>query len=976
MAKRWVNDNTYGTGGYYVDDETGNLYDSSGNQINAPGYVSPSGGAGGRPPGGVLQLGGQWYNSDADPIDVNGNVIGKTPSAPTTRTVNGVTYEWDGSAWVPSSSLPQQVTNVNVAAPVTWGPSQTDDDGHVTGVPGAVYQVNSRGDVSILNKPGKPGASLYNDANGDGYDDQTGLPNGVIRDSNSPSGYLYQGKPVNPDGSLYTGGPKLSGAGPDMQTFPDGSLRQWDPKSRTWVIVGTKPQTLPIPGGGGGGGSYGGGGGGFSAPARDYAGEQAAGDAAEFERLKYELGFTGEQNALTRAQTEARDAARATIDRAQLRLELGKGLQGAVSSTDPAAYAAFQLATGGGIWGGLKGGLSALSQRALQPGAEMLGALRDLDSGPSPEGATAPVSATPGAATGGGLSAAASTAPPVGPVVPSLDEDAGREGSRGTGSAGPQGWGAAEVPVDVAKLRQDKANAVLANLVYGLGGNDVNVGEAIQTMQDPSINPALYAELNRAYSQPVTSLPFTPGLPAPRPGNPGLAITDPNYYTGVPTSPAAPVMPPPGAPAPSPTGINPQTGLPYTTNPVVAPKPTGINPQTGLSYMARGGVTRAPMFLGNERGREMFINRTGAPIEVVPHGQTERMMDRGGLSRMPGYQEGTYTGSDPYAFMSDYFSNPLNMLNLASSPVPVQTATAPAYTAPYTAPATTTTDEEMPRIETTATAPTPVSTATAPSTPQQPAWTAPELAAPVPAQPGYVPSAGAGVPINYTLPPTTGRPPPVEINPQNTYALPGTPGYVPPVSTKDEGPLLGWNSPGNGIGEIAGTSVFPVGGSTGGGNIPIEHAGFDPFKGFVPSVSPTGIPSFGPPASGGGGVGIGGTPIMATSQTGGGLSSPALAGPTSAVGHGFGSPDTLPPPAPIEGLSGLEQEIYNTRTGVSLPPLSYLMANYFSLDPVLRDYYERGMQDKYGIPAESIRFAARKFAPVGLSGRPRIQWAA
>src|SRR3990167_10579584 len=82
----------------------------------------------------------------------------------------------DGAPW--SGDTSNRVT-VNVAAPVTWGPTQQDYDGSVTGVKGATYQVNSRGDVSILSKPGAAPASLYNDLNGDGYDDQTGLPVGV-----------------------------------------------------------------------------------------------------------------------------------------------------------------------------------------------------------------------------------------------------------------------------------------------------------------------------------------------------------------------------------------------------------------------------------------------------------------------------------------------------------------------------------------------------------------------------------------------------------------------------------------------------------------------------------------------------------------------------------------------------------------------------------------------------------------------------
>ena len=124
----------------------------------------------------------------------------------------------------------------------------TDYDGSVTGVPGAVYQKSSSGAISIISRPsagGGTGGSVslnpdstsawsirtiggrdyrVNELTGDvipldvpggqssgrdpsGYDPSTGLPYGVTRVSTtvSPTGLVYQGVPVNPDGSPYAG---------------------------------------------------------------------------------------------------------------------------------------------------------------------------------------------------------------------------------------------------------------------------------------------------------------------------------------------------------------------------------------------------------------------------------------------------------------------------------------------------------------------------------------------------------------------------------------------------------------------------------------------------------------------------------------------------------------------------------------------------------------------------------------------------
>ena len=152
--------------------------------------------------------------------------------------------------------------------------------------------------------------------------------------------------------------------------------------------------------------------------------------------------------------------------------------------------------------------------------------------------------------------------------------------------------------------------------------------------------------------------------------------------------------------------------------------------------------------------------------------------------------------------------------------------------------------------------------------------------------------------------------------------------------------------------------------------------GAKPIAGITPGQGYLGPPVYETPHP----TGLSGKPIAPVTQPGQGFVGPPAyeAPPPSPTGTPtpFGSPDVLPGAKPITGLTPDEQTIWETRTGVKLPPLSYLMANYFSIDPVLRQYYEKGMQDVYAIPAESIRFAAQKFRPVGLSGRPRIGWAA
>lgn len=190
------------------------------------------------------------------------------------------------------------------SAPTTYT-THTDTDGSITGTVGAIYQKSSNGAISIIYRPStpkepEPPDAPFPDANNDGYDDRTGLPGGVIRDSNSPSGYYYHGIPVNPDGSPYSAVDKPPKTGP--YKAPDGSVWLLDENGNPVRKIFDAPDdtfSAPASGGGsnrpvtlGGGGSAG--------PVRDYAGEQAADNEFQMAYLAAQQEFQAAQNQLQR----------------------------------------------------------------------------------------------------------------------------------------------------------------------------------------------------------------------------------------------------------------------------------------------------------------------------------------------------------------------------------------------------------------------------------------------------------------------------------------------------------------------------------------------------------------------------------------------------------------------------------------------------------------------------------------------------
>lgn len=306
------------------------------------------------------------------------------------------------------------------------------------------------------------------DANRDGYDDRTGLPNGAVAvpTSMSPTGILYQGKPVNPDGSLYVAPPKIPEPGQvTYRTLEDGSTVAivYNPDgtfSTQTVIAPTKK--MPTTSGSGGGGGYPSGAA-SSGPSvaeqaalyakkaqadiaviqaraelerasRDMASVEAARDrafqAGEAEKgRQFQLQLQQMQQEFQSKQAELDRAERAwrmrTLEIPQVRAGLARQVADLVSSTDPLAFKAFLAAGGGNIANALATGGTAVSDNANLGAARTWQALDELDTAmnnyPGVGGTTgAGAAGTGGTGTpgGGGLaSGGTATTPGTGTAV-------------------------------------------------------------------------------------------------------------------------------------------------------------------------------------------------------------------------------------------------------------------------------------------------------------------------------------------------------------------------------------------------------------------------------------------------------------------------------------------------------------------------------------------------------------------------------
>ena len=259
---------------------------------------------------------------------------------------------------------------------------------------GKYVQRSSRGSIRILGAPAAS-APAVDDS---GYDPSTGLPYGVTRvpTTVSPTGLVYQGVPVNADGSPYTGA--TSGA-PKYSGLKEGPGGLWGLNEGTGVYelipgsekLGSNPSPVSYSGGG------------FSIP-RDYKGEiKAKSDAdiasinakaaasvstanaqsaSQKEVLAAQQAYDRETGALGRAFQAAQQAWQGGVTNRQLMLEdeaqkraAANDFRSAVSDTDPQAFTGLMKAWGN-IENALRGGATAVSDQSLAGAAALLDLIR------------------------------------------------------------------------------------------------------------------------------------------------------------------------------------------------------------------------------------------------------------------------------------------------------------------------------------------------------------------------------------------------------------------------------------------------------------------------------------------------------------------------------------------------------------------------------------------------------------------------
>ena len=273
----------------------------------------------------------------------------------------------------------------------TFGPMQYEPS------LGKYIQIGSRGTVRVVADP----AAQAPARDPSGYDPSTGLPYGVTRVSTtvSPTGLVYQGIPVNPDGSPYTGSTSQVANYTGIKEGPGGLWGLNTNTGKYELIPGSETLGKPASSGPA---TYSGGGG-YTIP-RDYIGEanaKAAGQVqvaqaeaaaraqvaqaeaqAQMERDAAQYGFAREQNALSRAFQAAQQAWQSSVTNRQLQQQdeaakraAANDFRSAVSDTDPIAFAALMKAWGN-IENALRGGETAVTDRALAGAAGLLDLIR------------------------------------------------------------------------------------------------------------------------------------------------------------------------------------------------------------------------------------------------------------------------------------------------------------------------------------------------------------------------------------------------------------------------------------------------------------------------------------------------------------------------------------------------------------------------------------------------------------------------
>lgn len=608
---------------------------------------------------------------------------------------------------------------------------------------GKYVQDGSRGTIRVVGGP----VSQEPARDPSGFDPSTGLPYGVTRVSTtvSPTGLVYQGVPVNPDGSRYTGGgaaevPGYSG----IKEGPGGLYGLNDKTGQYELIPGSEKLGKPASSGPA---TYSGGGG-YQIP-RDYIGEanakaqgsiavaqaeaqaqqqrDAAQAALQRETLAMQQGFTGEQNALARAFQAAQQAWQGNVTNLQLQQQdeaakraAANDFRSAVSDTDPIAFAGLMKAWGN-IENALRGGETAVTDRALGGAAGLLDLIRRPFT-PIP-GFTwnEPTGSFVPNATGGTGGAA----------VPGLTTGGGAGGGTvGTAMPGPA---TAEAGTSMPMSREEQVFQQLQNL-HQVGYENPPTPEELALFRNIANGRGMDPLVTGNYSGIWQSVdPYAPNWRPPYEGYnlPGMTFnwaTNQNEPAGqygrdiaVDVAPTTPVNTPlvPGTPVP---------------------------PGTIIPGLARGGMARGAFVVGEGSRRnpsehsELVIAPEGAHVVPLDKPQARRLLN-GGL-------RGYATGTDPFAGMDWWSLQQANEANAPTFQVGVDSqpfidgsyGTRAQYIAPqptYTAPTTTTTGGSG------------TTTVAAPS-------------------PSPVPSSGSSVS-------STTAPPVVATNTVNTAAVPTTP---------------------------------------------------------------------------------------------------------------------------------------------------------------------------------------------------------
>lgn len=612
---------------------------------------------------------------------------------------------------------------------------------------GRDYRVNElTGEVVPLDVPG--GVQTGRDPSG--YDPSTGLPYGVTRVSTtvSPTGLVYQGIPVNADGSPYTGAsasqvPGYSG----IKEGPGGLYGLNDKTGQYELIPGSEKLGKATSSGPA---TYSGGGG-YQIP-RDYIGEanakaqgqiavaqaeaaaQQARDAAQAalqrETLAMQQGFTGEQNALSRAFQAAQQAWQSSVTNRQLQQQdeaqkraAANDFRSAVSDTDPIAFAGLMKAWGN-IENALRGGETAVTDRALGGAAGLLDLIRrpfEPISGftwNEPTGTFVPNgSGAVGGTTGGAMVPGLTTGGSGGAATP------------GAAAGGDVGVTTQEFPMS----QQERTFQQLQNL-HQVGYGRPPTPEELALFNNIAQGRGMDPLVTGNYSGIWQSVdPYAPNWRPPYKGYeiPGFTYnweTNQNEPAGqygrdiaVDVAPTTPVNTPlvPGTPVP---------------------------PGTIIPGLARGGMAKGAFVVGEgsrsnpSEHSELVIAPQGAHVVPLDKPQAKRLLN-GGL-------RGYATGTDPFAGMDWWSLQQANEANAPTFQVGVDSqpfidgsyGTRAQYIAPqptYTAPTTTTTGGSG------------TTTVAAPS-------------------PSPVPSSGSSVS-------STTAPPVVATNTVNTAAVPTTP---------------------------------------------------------------------------------------------------------------------------------------------------------------------------------------------------------